>query len=91
MAPVLEVTDLRVLFPSEAGAVAAIRGLSYHVDAGEVLAVVGESGLGKSVSALSCCASRGWVLSMSTGTLISSPAASGSGSASPGRSSWSRR
>jgi glutathione transport system ATP-binding protein len=52
MAPVLGVTDLRVSFPSEAGVVAAIRGLSYHVDAGEVLAVVGESGSGKSVSAL---------------------------------------
>jgi peptide/nickel transport system ATP-binding protein len=51
-APVLEVTDLRVSFPSEAGAVAAIRGLGYHVDVGEVMAVVGESGSGKSVSAL---------------------------------------
>jgi ABC-type glutathione transport system ATPase component len=37
MAPVLGVTDLRVSFPSEAGVVAAIRVLSYHVDAGEVL------------------------------------------------------
>ncbi len=51
MAAVLEVTDLKVSFPSEAGVVAAIRGLNYHVDAGEVLAVVGEAGSGKSVSA----------------------------------------
>ncbi len=52
MAPVLAVTDLRVSFPSNTGALAAVRGLSYHVDAGEVLGVVGESGSGKSVSAL---------------------------------------
>ncbi|MBV8540479.1 MAG: ABC transporter ATP-binding protein [Pseudonocardiales bacterium] len=52
MAPVLAVADLRVSFPSETGALAAVRGLSYHVEAGEVLGVVGESGSGKSVSAL---------------------------------------
>ncbi len=52
MASVLEVTDLRVSFPSDTGVVAAVRGLSYHVGAGEVLGIVGESGAGKSVSAL---------------------------------------
>jgi peptide/nickel transport system ATP-binding protein len=52
MTPVLAVTDLTVSFPRAAGIVTAIRGLNYHVDAGEVLAVVGESGSGKSVSAL---------------------------------------
>ncbi|MGH3853475.1 MAG: dipeptide ABC transporter ATP-binding protein [Pseudonocardiaceae bacterium] len=56
MAPVLAVAELRVSFPSEAGAetgtLAAVRGLSYHIEAGEVLGVVGESGSGKSVSAL---------------------------------------
>jgi len=49
---VLEVTDLTVSFPSESGVVAAVRGLCYRVDAGEVLGLVGESGAGKSVSAL---------------------------------------
>ncbi len=51
-APVLEIADLRVSFPSEAGTVEAVRGLSYAVSAGEVLGIVGESGSGKSVSAL---------------------------------------
>ena len=50
--PVLEVTDLTVSFPSEKGRVAAVRGLSYQVTAGEVLGIVGESGSGKSVSSL---------------------------------------
>ncbi|MCP2259655.1 peptide/nickel transport system ATP-binding protein [Streptoalloteichus tenebrarius] len=50
--PVLEVSDLTVSFPSEAGRVRAVRGLSYHVNAGEVLGVVGESGSGKSVSSM---------------------------------------
>ena len=51
-APVLEIADLRVSFPSEAGTVEAVRGLSYSVSPGEVLGIVGESGSGKSVSAL---------------------------------------
>ena len=50
--PLLEVSDLSVTFPSEAGAVASVRGLSYHVMPGEVLGIVGESGSGKSVSSL---------------------------------------
>jgi peptide/nickel transport system ATP-binding protein len=50
--PLLKVTDLSVTFPSEAGRVAAVRGLSYHVMPREVLGIVGESGSGKSVSSL---------------------------------------
>jgi peptide/nickel transport system ATP-binding protein len=50
--PVLEVTDLTVSFPSEAGEVTAVRGVSYAVSGGEVLGIVGESGSGKSVSSL---------------------------------------
>ncbi|MFC3894060.1 dipeptide ABC transporter ATP-binding protein [Lentzea rhizosphaerae] len=50
--PVLQVEDLQVSFPSEAGRVHAVRGLSYEVSPGEVLGIVGESGSGKSVSSL---------------------------------------
>ena len=49
---VLDVEDLAVTFRSEAGDVAAVRGVSYQVRAGEVLGIVGESGSGKSVSSL---------------------------------------
>ena len=48
---VLTIEDLRVSFDTYAGEVQAVRGVSLHVDAGEVLAVVGESGCGKSVTA----------------------------------------
>ncbi|GAB3211564.1 dipeptide ABC transporter ATP-binding protein [Nocardia tengchongensis] len=51
-APLLEVSDLRVSFPSEEGRVDAVRGVNYTVQDGEVLAIVGESGSGKSVSSL---------------------------------------
>ena len=48
---VLTVENLRVSFDTYAGEVQAVRGVSLHVDAGEVLAIVGESGCGKSVTA----------------------------------------
>jgi glutathione transport system ATP-binding protein len=50
--PLLQVKDLSVTFPSEAGPVTAVRSLSYRVCSGEVLGIVGESGSGKSVSSL---------------------------------------
>jgi oligopeptide/dipeptide ABC transporter ATP-binding protein len=48
----LSVEDLKVSFPTEDGLVEAVRGVSYQVKRGEVFAVVGESGCGKSVSSM---------------------------------------
>lgn len=48
---VLEIKDLQVSFDTYAGEVHAVRGVSFGVDNGEVLAIVGESGCGKSVTA----------------------------------------
>jgi peptide/nickel transport system ATP-binding protein len=50
--PLLSVDDLRVSFATEEGIVQAVDGVSLDLAAGEVLAVVGESGCGKSVTAM---------------------------------------
>ncbi|MFC7555518.1 ABC transporter ATP-binding protein [Pseudoroseomonas wenyumeiae] len=52
-APILAVEDLAVEFDTAAGTVRAVDGVSWSVRAGETLGLVGESGCGKSVSALS--------------------------------------
>jgi ABC-type dipeptide/oligopeptide/nickel transport system ATPase component len=49
----LERDDLQTYFFSAAGVVKAVDGISYDVNQGETIAIVGESGCGKSVSALS--------------------------------------
>jgi peptide/nickel transport system ATP-binding protein len=53
VAPLLEVEDLRTYFFTRDGVTRAVDGVSYSVKPGETLAVVGESGCGKSVTALS--------------------------------------
>ena len=49
----LEVRDLRTEFATDDGSFRAVDGVSFSVDAGRTLAIVGESGCGKSVTALS--------------------------------------
>jgi len=49
----LEVKDLRTYFHTDAGTAKAVDGVSFHVERGEVLGIVGESGCGKSVTSLS--------------------------------------
>jgi len=53
MATLLEVKDLRTEFHTQDGVVHAVNGVTFHVDEGETLGLVGESGCGKSVSVLS--------------------------------------
>ena len=53
MANVLEVKNLATYFHTHDGVVKAVDGISYHIEEGETLGMVGESGCGKSVSALS--------------------------------------
>jgi oligopeptide/dipeptide ABC transporter ATP-binding protein len=53
MSTLLEVRDLRVSFFTDEGEVRAVDGVSFSIKRGETLALVGESGCGKSVTALS--------------------------------------
>ena len=50
-APLLEVRDLHVEFHTKSGVVQAVNGLNFTLEAGQTLAILGESGSGKSVTA----------------------------------------
>ncbi|WP_294923747.1 ABC transporter ATP-binding protein [uncultured Paracoccus sp.] len=49
--PILDVADLRIAFRSAGKSIPAVRGLSFNLRRGEILALVGESGCGKSATA----------------------------------------
>jgi ABC-type dipeptide/oligopeptide/nickel transport system ATPase component len=51
--PLLLVDDLRTYFRTEEGVARAVDGISYNIRVGETFSLVGESGCGKSVSAMS--------------------------------------
>jgi peptide/nickel transport system ATP-binding protein len=51
--PLLDVKNLRVEFPTRRGTLVAVDDVSFHIDEGEVLGVVGESGAGKSITGVS--------------------------------------
>jgi oligopeptide/dipeptide ABC transporter ATP-binding protein len=53
MSHLLEVNNLQTHFQTRAGLVRAVDGVSFYIDRGELLAIVGESGCGKSMTALS--------------------------------------
>jgi len=53
MSRLLEVQNLQTQFPTRAGLVKSVNGVSFYIDEGELLGLVGESGCGKSITALS--------------------------------------
>ncbi|QPJ62974.1 MAG: ABC transporter ATP-binding protein [Candidatus Nitronauta litoralis] len=53
MSHLLSISDLNTCFDTDDGVVQAVRNIDLHLDQGEILALVGESGCGKSVTALS--------------------------------------
>ncbi|BFH66539.1 MAG: ABC transporter ATP-binding protein [Paenibacillus dendritiformis] len=53
MSPIIEVKKLSISFQTDVGVVPVVNSVSFHLDPGEILGIVGESGCGKSVTSLS--------------------------------------
>ena len=53
LSPILEISDLKTFFYTREGLAKAVNGVSFQIAKGEILGVVGESGCGKSITALS--------------------------------------
>jgi peptide/nickel transport system ATP-binding protein len=70
MAPLLQVNDLRTRFHTDDGVLQAVDGVTFSVEPGEVLGIVGESGCGKSVTVLTIMGLNDPRLSSSTGEVL---------------------
>ena len=71
----LEVSDLRIHFPTDDGLVKAVDGVSFTLERGRTLGIVGESGSGKSVTSMG-------IMGLHQGD---------QGARSPARSGWTAR
>ncbi len=70
MAPLLDVRDLRTTFTTDDGLVGAVDGVSFTVEPGQVLGIVGESGCGKSVTCLTVMGLNDRHNAVSTGEVL---------------------
>jgi peptide/nickel transport system ATP-binding protein len=70
VAPLLEVRDLRTEFATDDGIVRAVDGVSFTVEPGQVLGIVGESGCGKSVTCLTVMRLNDEKFATSTGEVL---------------------
>src|ERR1035437_9760012 len=70
MSPLLDVRDLVTRFYTQDGIVKAVNGVSFYVNKGETVAIVGESGCGKSVTSLSVLR----LIAKPAGKIMSGPA-----------------
>src|SRR5512146_39035 len=68
--PLLEVNDLKTYFRTDDGVVKAVDGVSFRVEKGKTLGVVGESGCGKSVTFLSIMGLNDKRSASSTGSAV---------------------
>jgi len=70
MAPLLDVRELRTTFKTDDGLVGAVDGVSFSVEPGQVLGIVGESGCGKSVTCLTVMGLNDPRVATSTGQVL---------------------